>query len=685
MILNGRTLKAKPKSGPLNERLAKLGLVSDWDFVLHLPLRYEDETSITPIASLAPGLDAQIEGVVTDAHNNRFGQLEAWIEDGTDTLKARFIHYYPSVKESMQEGKRVRLFGSVRRAWGGGMEMVHPKVRKPIAENNLPKTLTPVYPSGEGITQPWLRKRINRALLDVDIKDLLTSEELKALGLPPLRQAIEFLHHPDSSAKLEALQERTDPAWERIKFDELLAQQIALRQSRALRDRTKAPKLFFPKGNQESLSAKFFHSLPFKLTNAQLRVWKEIYESLSSERPMNRLVQGDVGSGKTVIAALAACQAIDNGYQAALMAPTEILAEQHFKKIINWLEPFGVRVVWLSGKQKAKEKREALSAIAQGAELVVGTHAIIQPDVQFKALGIAIVDEQHRFGVNQRLALRAEKDGLLPHLLMLSATPIPRTLAMSYLADVDVSVIDELPPGRQEISTKLVSMTRKADLIEWLAKALSSGIQAYWVCPLIEESEKMDLTAATETYEMIKQILPQFQIELLHGKMSAEEKNEIMARFVRGQTKLLVSTTVIEVGVDVPNAAIMVIEHAERFGLAQLHQLRGRVGRGTLKSFCFAIFGDHLSQTGKERLNVFKDTNDGFEISRKDLELRGPGEFLGARQSGAALLKFADFEKDSKLVEKAMALADKWIRENDPRAPLHAARWYQSKEKYLEA
>lgn len=685
MILTGRTLKAKPKSGPLNERLAKLGLVSDWDFVLHLPLRYEDETSITPIDALEPGLDAQVEGVVTDAQTNRFGQFEAWIEDGTDTLKARFIHYYPSVKESLQEGKRVRLFGSVRRAWGGGYEMIHPKVRKPIAESDLPKTLTPVYPSGEGVTQPWLRKRINRALMDVDIKDLLTSEELSDLHLPPLRQAIEFLHHPDSTAKLEALQERVDPAWQRLKFDELLAQQIALRQSRALRDRTKAPKLAFPKGNQESLCAKFFHSLPFKLTRAQLRVWKEIYESLALERPMNRLVQGDVGSGKTVIAALAACQAIDNGYQAALMAPTEILAEQHFKIIINWLEPFGIRVVWLSGKQKAKEKRESLQAIAEGAELVVGTHAIIQPEVQFKALGIAIVDEQHRFGVNQRLALRAEKDGLLPHLLMLSATPIPRTLAMSYLADVDVSVIDELPPGRQEITTKLVSMARKGDLIEWLSKSLSSGIQAYWVCPLIEESEKIDLTAATETYETIKQILPQFQIELLHGKMSAEEKNEIMDRFVKGETKLLVSTTVIEVGVDVPNAAIMVIEHAERFGLAQLHQLRGRVGRGTLKSFCFAIFGDQLSQTGKERLNVFQSTNDGFEISRKDLELRGPGEFLGARQSGAALLRFADFEKDSELVEKAMAMADKWLRENDPRAQQHASRWYQSKEKYLEA
>ncbi|WP_293705147.1 ATP-dependent DNA helicase RecG [uncultured Parasutterella sp.] len=679
--------KRKPgqKLAPLAERLKKLGLVSDWDFVLHLPLRYEDETSITPIEELEVGVDAQVEGVVTNNSDNRFGNFEAWIDDETDMLKARFIHYYPSIRELLKVGKRVRLYGNPRAAFGGGLEMIHPKVRAPKPESDLPKTLTPVYPAGEGVAQLWLRKRIDRALMDVDISDLLTEEERNELHLPGLSEAINSLHHPKAGAPIGPLQNRTDPAWQRLKFDELLAQQISLKKSREMRDMNKGPLMPLRKGDNNSLTAKFFHSLPFKLTKAQIRVWKDIYESLGSERPMNRLVQGDVGSGKTVIAALAACQAIDAGYQAALMAPTEILAEQHFKKIISWLEPFGVRVVWLSGKQKAKEKREALAAIEDGAELVVGTHAIIQPDVKFKALGLAIVDEQHRFGVDQRLAIRAQQNGMMPHLLMLSATPIPRTLAMSYLADIDVSVIDELPPGRQEISTKLVSMNRKGDLIEWIGKSLAAGLQAYWVCPLIEESEKVDLTAATETCEEIKQILPQFKIELLHGKMTPEDKNTVMERFVKGETKLLVSTTVIEVGVDVPNASIMVIEHAERFGLAQLHQLRGRVGRGSIKSYCFAIFGDQLSKIGKERLQVFNDTTDGFEISRRDLELRGPGEFLGARQSGAALLRFADFETDGFLVEKAMAMADKWIREKDPRAEKHAARWYQSKEKYLEA
>lgn len=679
--------KPGQKLAPLKERLKKLGLSRDWDFVLHLPLRYEDETSVTPIADLVPGVDQQVEGEVVRSQENRFrGSFAAWIDDGSDVLKLRYLHYFPSLREVLKEGKRVRLFGNPRRSYGGELEMIHPKTRNIKSDAELPKTLTPVYPAGEGITQPWLRKRIDRALMDVDIKDLLTEEERQSLGLPELRKAIESLHHPAPGASLEALQEKTDPAWQRLKFDELLAQQIALKRSRKLRETNKAPLMPFPKGRTDSLSFKFYKSLPFKLTGAQKRVWNEIVGSLQSDRPMNRLVQGDVGSGKTVIAALAACQAIDCGYQAALMAPTEILAEQHFRKIISWLEPFGVRVVWLSGKQKAKEKREALKAIADGAELVVGTHALIQPDVAFKALGLAIVDEQHRFGVNQRLQLRAEReDGFMPHLLMLSATPIPRTLAMSYLADVDVSVIDELPPGRQKIETKLLSMQRKEELIESIGQSLSHGAQAYWVCPLIEESEKIDLTAATETCEQICALLPNYRIELLHGKMTPEEKNVIMDRFVKGETQLLVSTTVIEVGVDVPNATIMVIEHAERFGLAQLHQLRGRVGRGSEKSFCVALFGNKLSDIGKERLKVFKSTTDGFEISRRDLELRGPGEFLGARQSGVALLRFANLDTDVDLVEKATHLAQRWIDENDERADTHAARWYESKEKFLEA
>ena len=424
------------------------------------------------------------------------------------------------------------------------------------------------------------------------------------------------------------------------------------------------------------------------MTGAQKRALSEVKRDMRSPYVMQRLIQGDVGSGKTIIAFLAMADAAHNDYQSAIMAPTEVLARQHYETFQKLCEEFGLKipVVLLTGSMTARQKRMAYEALQLYPNaMVVGTHALIQERAIYDNLALVITDEQHRFGVDQRLAIRAQQNGMMPHLLMLSATPIPRTLAMSYLADIDVSVIDELPPGRQEISTKLVSMSRKGDLVEWIGKSLAAGLQAYWVCPLIEESEKVDLTAATETCEEIKQILPQFKIELLHGKMTPEDKNAVMDRFVKGETKLLVSTTVIEVGVDVPNASIMVIEHAERFGLAQLHQLRGRVGRGSIKSYCFAIFGDQLSKIGKERLQVFNDTTDGFEISRRDLELRGPGEFLGARQSGAALLRFADFETDGFLVEKAMAMADKWIREKDPRAEKHAARWYQSKEKYLEA
>ncbi len=678
----------RKKRAPIKERLEKIGLSREWDFVLHLPLRYEDKTQITSIADAQPEQTVLIEGVVTDSHEQVFAKrFEAVVEDETGSIQVKFFKYFPSVKDTFKPGNKILLFGKVKSAWkGDGLEIIHPKSKISRPTRELDKSLTPVYPAGEGITQPWLRKRIQTALLNVDIIDLLNAEELRELNLPPLRKAIESIHYPAPDANLEELQMKTSPGWKRLKFDELLAQQIMLTLSRKRREALKAPEIVPPEDKEGSLTGKLYRSLPFKLTKAQVKVWKEIVKSMKGPIPMNRLVQGDVGSGKTIIAAMSAALTIDNGYQAALMAPTEILAEQHFKKILEWLKPFDVKVVWLTGKLKAKEKREALERIASDADIVVGTHALIQDAVQYKNLGLAIVDEQHRFGVEQRLALRAlGASGLMPHLLMLSATPIPRTLAMSYLSDIDISVIDELPPGRTPINTKTFKLERKQEIIESVRQELRNGRQAYWVCPLIEESEKLDLTAATISFEELKQSLTEFKVELLHGKMTSEEKNEIMERFKSGKTSLLVSTTVIEVGVDVPNATIMVIEHSERFGLSQLHQLRGRVGRGSKASYCIALFGDKLSQEGKQRLKIFRETTDGFVIAKKDLELRGPGEFLGSRQSGVPLLRFANFDQDSELVDKAKELAIKWISSNDARAETHASRWFESKEKYLEA
>lgn len=676
--------KKGEKLAPLSERLARLGLTRDWDFVLHLPLRYEDETAITQIGRLVPGEPQQCEGEVIRSdvvRRTQGNQLQVVIRDATGLLQVRFLHFYPSQLKQLAVGKIVRLYGIVRQGYLG-LEMVHPKVKVPTSGAELPTTLTPVYPAGEGITQPWLRKRINRALLDVEIKDLLPETIRERLHLPELARAIKHLHHPPVGASLMALSDRTDSAWQRLKFDELVAQQIALRYSRELKAKTLAHPI---EPTQTNIFDRLLASLPFALTNAQQRVNREIATDLGKTSPMNRLVQGDVGSGKTVIAALAAARVIDAGFQAALMAPTEILAEQHFQKIAQRLEPLGVKVAWLSGKQKTKARHENLQLITTGeAQLIVGTHALIQDGVQFRQLGLAIVDEQHRFGVAQRLALRSSNDDYLPHLLMLSATPIPRTLAMSYLADLDVSVIDELPPGRQPITTKLVSIGRKAEVLASIDNQIQQGRQVYWVCPLIEESEKLDLTAATVTFEEIRQALPHLTVGLVHGALPPEDKQTVMDAFKDGKIQVLVATTVIEVGVDVPNASLMVIEHAERFGLAQLHQLRGRVGRGAQKSFCILLYGE-LSETGRERLKVIRETTDGFEVARRDLEIRGPGEFLGARQSGTPMLRFANLETDSELVEHARDFAGQWLTIDPEKAKQHAQRWYSAKEMFLEA
>lgn len=676
--------KKGEKLAPLSERLARLGLNKDWDYVLHLPIRYEDETSLTPIGRLEPGQTQQCEGSVVRSERIRRPsgeQLQAIVADGSGTVSVRLLHFYPSQCKQLAVGQKVRLYGPVREGFLG-LEMLHPKIRNALNGLSLPTTLTPVYPAGEGITQTWLRKRISRALLDVEIKDLIPLEILKELKLPPLAEALRYIHHPPVGASLSALDERTDPAWLRLKFDELVAQQIAFRHSRALKALYRAPQIA---PNQHPVTDKLFKELPFSLTRAQARVFEEIRKDLGKIVPMNRLVQGDVGSGKTVIAALAATLCIDAGFQAALMAPTEILAEQHFEKIAQWLTPLGIKIVWLAGKQKTKERNDSLQSIRSGeAQLIVGTHALIQESVQFSNLGLAIVDEQHRFGVQQRLALRQTKDSRLPHLLMLSATPIPRTLAMSYLADLDVSVIDELPAGRQPITTKLVSLNRKHEVMSVINQQVAQGRQVYWVCPLIEESEKIDLTAATQTYEEITTQLLNLRVGLVHGALPAEDKQKIMQSFKEGKLDVLVATTVIEVGVDVPNATLMVIEHAERFGLAQLHQLRGRVGRGAQKSFCVLLYGE-LSDTGRERLKVIRESNDGFEIARRDLEIRGPGEFLGAKQSGVPLLRFADLEHDSSLLESARDFATQWLKDDPENANRHAKRWFSGYENYLEA
>ena len=676
------------KLAPLDVRLEKLGLVRDWDFALHLPLRYEDETSVTPIGSLAVNTHAQIEGRVADQRFVRTGrgqQLQAVVEDSTGSITIRFLHYFPSIQKQLAVGSTVRLYGEPREGYYGGLEMVHPRIKSgKAAETELPKALTPVYPAGEGIQQRWLRKRIDRALLDLDLTDLVPEAVRTKFGLPGLREALSYIHTPPSGADVIGLQERSAPAWRRLIFDELLAQQITLRESRAVAFQRTAPPLA---GDDTELVGCFLAQLPFNLTNAQRRVTDEILADLAANRPMHRLVQGDVGSGKTVVAALAALRAVASGHQASLMAPTEILAEQHFRKIAAWLEPLGIRTAWLTGRLKTAEKNAALEAVASGeARIVIGTHALIQEGVKFANLGLAIVDEQHRFGVAQRLALRTRPESaLVPHLLMLSATPIPRTLAMSYLADLDVSVINELPPGRTPVVTKTVKTSRKDDVLSVVRSVVAQGRQVYWVCPLIEESDKLDLTPATVCRDDLQQRLPDLTVGLVHGAMPAAEKDAVMQDFVSGLTQILVATTVIEVGVDVPNATLMVIEHAERFGLAQLHQLRGRVGRGAAQSACILLFGEDISPAGWERLKAIRDTTDGFEIARRDLEMRGPGEFLGERQSGTPLLRFADLDRDEALLAAARRTADAWLEKDRDAALRHAARWFKTAGEFLAA
>jgi len=679
-------------------KLVKLGLHSDMDLALHLPLRYEDETRITPIAASSGGEILQIEGIVTDCdvQYRPRRQLMVRVEDDSDTLTLRFLNFYGSQLKQLAPGTRLRVRGEMREGFLG-REMVHPRYSV-VAENApLPDRLTPVYPAGEGLSQMLLRNLVVKALARVELSETYPEEMRLKYRLEPLAQALQVLHHPGPAVSEMALAERSHPAWIRVKFDELLAQQLSLKRAQLARRERSAPSL--KRGGP--LVTRMLAQLPFRLTGAQQRVWGEISGDLTQRHPMQRLLQGDVGSGKTIVAALAALQAIDSGYQAALMAPTEILADQHFRKLSQWIVALGVEVAWLSGSLKKKDKAAAHAQVESGsARLVIGTHALFQDSVVFERLGLTIVDEQHRFGVAQRLALRAKSDHrnagvnmadsnagskAQPHQLMMSATPIPRTLAMTYYADLEVSTIDELPPGRTPVVTKLIDAARRDEVIARVHATVLEGRQVYWVCPLIEESEALELQTAVDTHATLSAALPDLEVGLAHGRLAATEKAQVMERFKNGEVQLLVATTVIEVGVDVPNASLMVIEHAERFGLSQLHQLRGRVGRGSAASACILLYQKPLSMTGKERLRIMRETADGFEIARRDLDLRGPGDFLGQRQSGLAMLRFADLQTDLWLVEQAREAALVLLRDYPEHAERHLQRWMGGREEFLKA
>ena len=673
-------------------KLAKLGVRHRSDLLLHLPLRYEDETQLSPIDTVQPGTTAQVQGIITHcevAFRPR-RTLVCRLRDSSGELTLRFLNFYPSQQKQLAAGSHIRAIGEARMGYYG-LEMVHPKCRAAAEDTPLQQSLTPIYPTTAGLAQGVLRKLINNALDVLPLHDTLPESLLRDLHLASFGDSLKLLHRPTPDVAVSQLEERNHAAWRRIKFDELLAQQLSMRVHHRERGKRRAPKL----AAKKTLARQLIKALPFALTKAQQKVLGEINLDIAQPHPMQRLLLGDVGSGKTIVAALAALQAIENGYQVAFMAPTEILAEQHYLKLSEWLAPLGLEPVWLSGSMKKKDKAAAAERIAQGAtQLAIGTHALFQASVTFKKLGLVIVDEQHKFGVQQRLALRnkgktadtdtpAPSNTQEPHQLMMSATPIPRTLAMSYYADLDVSVIDELPPGRTPIVTKLVSDARREEVCARVRTACGNGEQVYWVCPLIDESETLELQNALETHQVLRETFPEFNVGLVHGRLDNTEKIRVMAAFKAGEINLLVATTVIEVGVDVPNASLMVIEHAERMGLAQLHQLRGRVGRGSAQSTCILMFQQPLSELARARLKVIFENGDGFVIAQQDLHLRGPGELLGARQSGVAMLRFADLTTDEALLEQARGAADLLLRDHPDAARAHLQRWMANKHDYL--
>ena len=664
-------------------KLEKLHLNTAWDLALHLPLRYEDETKVVPISAAPLGEVCQVEGEVLrqEVQFKPRKQLVAQIKgDDGAILNLRFIHFYPSHQKQLAPGQRVRALGEIKRGYER-YEMIHPKIKSP-EKQALATSLTPIYPTTNGLIQPVLRKAVQAALSQVDMHEILPARVLDDLRLPTLAESLRTLHYPPPHLSAGQLGSGTLPEWQRLKFDELLAQQLSMRLARQRRKHGQA----MPLSGDGRLCRALLGNLPFRLTAAQERVCSEIRADLAQSTPMHRLLQGDVGSGKTIVAALSALTALESAeeVQVAIMAPTEILAEQHFVKFRQWLEPLGLTVAWLSGSLKKKEKEQAKAALADGRiRVAVGTHALFQDDVAFRQLGLVIVDEQHRFGVAQRLALKNK--GHEVHQLMMSATPIPRTLAMSFYADLDVSSIDELPPNRTPIKTLLVNQVRRHDVEGFVLNTCQKGQQAYWVCPLIEESEALQLQTATDTLARLQAALPGLSVGLVHGRMKAAEKAAVMAEFIAGRLHVLVATTVIEVGVDVPNASLMVIEHAERMGLAQLHQLRGRVGRGAAASSCVLMFAEPLSALARARLKVVREHTDGFEIAKQDLEIRGPGEFLGARQSGVPMLRFADLQTDLHLLEAARRVAADLMADEPEIVAQHLQRWLGSREGFLAA
>jgi ATP-dependent DNA helicase RecG len=675
--------------GPnLAARLANLGIHTVLDLLFHLPMRYQDRTRLTAIGGLQQGTDVVIEGLIAGSAV-MFGKrrsLMVKVQDGTGVMSLRFYHFSAAQKNALLVGARIRCFGEVR--YGkSGVEMYHPEYQLLISTTATPLSahLTPIYPATEGLQQNRLRNLLGQVFTLLEkaqgLTDYLPAALREQYGFVPLLDALRFIHQPPVDVSLQQLSNGDHPAQVRLAFEELLANYLSLRRLRDQAQAQAAPTL----PGKGSLRTKLLTLLPFTLTNAQQRVFREISRDLGRTQPMLRLVQGDVGSGKTLVAVLAALQAVENNHQAVIMAPTEILAEQHFLNLDQWLQPLGVSLSFLSGRIKGKKRIEVLNALESGeTKIIVGTHALFQEHVVFQRLGLIIVDEQHRFGVHQRLALREKgyNAGTWPHQLIMTATPIPRTLTMSAYADLDCSVIDELPPGRTPVNTVLLPDQRRPDIVARISTACAEGRQAYWVCTLIEESEVLQCQAAEATYAELCTALPHLNVGLIHGRMKPKEKAEVMAAFKKGVINLLIATTVIEVGVDVPNASLMIIENPERLGLAQLHQLRGRVGRGAQESHCVLLYHNPLSELGKQRLAIMRESNDGFYIAEKDLEIRGPGEILGTRQTGLMEFRIADLMRDSYLQPKIKIWAEK-IRAQQPELiePL-IKRWVLNAERY---
>ncbi len=695
MTLSAPLTSLKGVGPRLAERLERLGLRGVEDLLFHLPYRYQDRTQVAVIGALRPGAELVVEGEI-QACDIKFGKrrsLLCRINDGTGSMMLRFFHFNARQQAVLVRGARLRCFGEVRRG-AALLEMVHPEYelvdpyinpdQTELAETE--KHLTPLYHATDGLAQKSLRQLTDRALerlAQAEVVDYLPAELVATLQLPGLAEALRYVHRPPPEAPVAALLAGEHPAQQRLAFEELLAHHLSLRQLRQRMERHSAP-VMVASGR---LLQQLYAGLPFTLTRAQQRVIAELFADMARPHPMQRLLQGDVGCGKTLVAAAAAVQAVEAGYQVAVMAPTELLAEQHLRNFRSWCEPLGLQVAWFSGKQGVRERRDNLALLASGAAaLAVGTHALFQDEVVFNLLGLVIVDEQHRFGVHQRLALREKgrgADGRMPHQLIMTATPIPRTLAMTAYADLDSSVIDELPPGRTPVETVVLSDSRRAEVVQRVHSAcVGEARQAYWVCTLIEESEVLQCQAAEETVVELTAALPDLKIGLIHGRMKSAEKESVMAAFKAGELQLLVATTVIEVGVDVPNASLMIIENAERLGLAQLHQLRGRVGRGSVSSSCVLMYHKPLSAQGRARLAALRETNDGFEIARRDLELRGPGEVLGTRQSGVLVLRVADLTRDQALLPQVAEVAEQLLQRWPERVPLLIARWLGEAQRY---